>query len=62
MKTRNKRELHQITTNHSPDNEFELFESFTAVPYSFLLIDTILPLDNPLSFRQNLIKTIYNIS
>ena len=48
MKTPDKRELHQIATNHSSDTEFDVFESFTAVPYSFLI--ALIPLFHQIIF------------
>ena len=58
MKIPNKRELQQIASNHSPDIEFKDFPKFykeyTKKPYSFLVNDTNLSLDNPLQFWENL--------
>ena len=60
MKTPNKRELQQIALNHSSDINFKdftkIYKKCTAKPYSFLVIDTILSLDNPLRFRKNILK------
>ena len=60
VKIRNKRELQQIALNNSSDTDFKDFMKIcpkcTAGPYSFLLNDTTLPSDNPLSFRKNLLK------
>ena len=62
MKILNKRELQQIAFNHSSDIDFQDFMNFykksTAKPYSFLVIDTTLPLDNSLRFRKNLLERI----
>ena len=59
MKIPNKRELPQIALNHSSDIDFKdfmkMFKKWTAEPYSFLVIDTTLPSDNPLRFRKNLL-------
>ena len=56
----NQRELQQIAFNHSPDIDFQHYESLykmcTAKAYSFLVIDTTLASDNPLHFRKNLVK------
>ena len=56
MKIPNKRELQQISINHSSDIEFKYFIKFCrkciAEPYSFLDNDTTLPSDNPLRFRK----------
>ena len=61
MKIPNKRELRQIALNHSSDIDFKDFikihKKCTDKPYSFLVNDTTLSLDNPLRFRKNL----YNI-
>ena len=60
MKTRNKRELQQIALNHSADTGFKdfikIYKKCTTDPYSFLVNDTTLPSDNPLTFRKNLLE------
>ena len=60
MKIPNKRELQQIALNHSSDIDFkdfiEIYNKYTAEPYSFLVNDTTLPSDDPLRFRKNLLK------
>ena len=52
MKIPNKRELQQITSNHSSDIDFKdfmkLYKHYTKEPYSFLENDTNLSSDNPL--------------
>ena len=57
----NKRELQQMTINHSSDISTKHFINIhrkcTFEPYSFLVNDTTLALDNPLRFRKN----IFNI-
>ena len=62
MKISYKRELQQIAFNHSSDIDFQgfmnLYKKSTAGLYYFLVIDTILPLDNSSRFRKNLIETI----
>ena len=62
MKIPNKRELQQITFNHSSDFDFQdfmnLYKKCTAKPYSFLVINTTLPSGNSLHFRKNLLQTI----
>ena len=64
MKIPNKRELQQIALNHSSDIDFKnfikCFKKYTAEPYSFLVNDTALPSDDPLRFRKNLLKIVYN--
>ena len=61
MKNTNK-QLEQIAHNHSSDIDFKafmnLYKKYTAKPYSFLVIDATLALDNPLRFRKNLLKRI----
>ena len=55
MKIPNKRELQQISLNHSSDIDFKdfmnIYKKSTKEPYSFLVNDTTLPSDNPLRFR-----------
>ena len=59
LKVANKRELQQIVPNHSCDNEFKdlmkLYRDYTKKPFSFLVNDTTLTLDNLLTFRKNLL-------
>ena len=59
MKIPNKRELQQIALNHSSDNDFKdfmnIYKKCTKEPFSFLVNDTILPSDDPLRFRKNLL-------
>ena len=61
MKIPNKRELQQITINHSSDintkDFIEIYRKCTDKPYSFLVVDTTLPSNNPLRFRKNLNTT-----
>ena len=56
----NKRELHQIALNLSSDIDFKYFlkiyKKCTGEPYSFLVNDTTLPSDEPLRFRNNILK------
>ena len=58
MKVSNKRELQQIAINHSSDintkDFIEIYRKCTDKPYSFLVIDTTLPSNNPLRFRKSL--------
>ena len=60
MKIPNKRELQQIAINYSSDVDskdfMKFYRKYTAEPYSFLVNDTILTLDNPLRFRTNLLE------
>ena len=54
----NKREFQQTAINHSSDintKDFaNIYRKYTAEPYSLLVIDTMLPSNNPLRFRKNL--------
>ena len=58
MKIPNKRELQQIAIHHSSDintkDFINIYEKCTDKLYSFLVIDTTLPANNPLRFRKNL--------
>ena len=60
MKIPNKREFQQIALNHSSHIDFKdfikIYRKCTAEPYSFLVNDTTLPLDDPLRFRKNLLE------
>ena len=60
MKITNKRELQQISLNHSSDIDFNdfvnLYKKCTEKTYSFLVIDATLVSDNPLLFRKNLLE------
>ena len=55
-----KRELQQITINHSSDintKDFaNIYRKYTDEPYSFLVTDTLLSSNNPLRFRKNLFR------
>ena len=57
MKIPKKRE---IALNHSSDINFKdfikIYKKYTKEPYSFLVNDTTLPLDDPLRFRKNLLR------
>ena len=59
MKIPNKRELQQTALNHSSEIDFKYFmkiyKKCIAEQYSFLVNDTTLSSDNPLSFRKNLL-------
>ena len=60
MKIINKGELEQTALNHSSDiglkDLMKIYEKCTVEPCSFLVNDTILPTDNSLKFRGNLLK------
>ena len=57
MKINSKRELPNIAFDHSTDignKDFvKIYRNCTNEPYSFLTIDTTLPVDNPMRFRKN---------
>ena len=50
MRIHNKRELQNITINHSADIDYE--HILKIYSYSFLTIDTTLPADNLMRFRK----------
>ena len=60
MKTPNKREVQQIALDHSSDVDFKdfikIYKKYTAEPYSFLVNDSTLPSDNPLTFIKNILE------
>ena len=64
MKIHKKREVQNITTNHSADIDYKDFmnsyKKCISEPYSFLTIDTTLPASNPLRFRKNLLLPYKN--
>ena len=59
MEIPNKRELQEIASIHLSDIEFDnfvkLYIDYTEEPFSFLVDDAALPLDNPLRYRKNLL-------
>ena len=54
----NKRELQQIAIIHSSDINTKdvgnIYRKYTAQPYSFLVIDAMLPSNDLLRFRKNI--------
>ena len=60
IKLPDKKELQRIAFDYSSDTDFQDFMNFckiyTAKPYSVLVTDALLRLDNPLRFRKNLSK------
>ena len=62
MNILNKQGLQQIRINHSSDFDNEdfinLYKKCSAKPYTFLVIDTTLSLDNPLRFKKNPLESI----
>ena len=57
MKIRSRRELKNIAFNHSADIDYKdfmkIYRRCIKELYSFLTIDTTLPADNPMIFRDN---------
>ena len=57
MEIHSRRELENIPFNHSADIDYEdfmkIYINFTKEPYSFFTIDTTLPADNPMRYRNN---------
>ena len=64
IKIPNKRELQQITRNHSSDFNFKdftkIYKKCTVEPYSFFVNDVTLASDNLLRLKKNLLKLICN--
>ena len=64
MKINNKRELQNITINHSADIDYQdyitIYREYTKKPYNFLAIDITLPASDPLRFRKNLFDSYKN--
>ena len=62
MKIHNKRRLQQIAINHSADIDYKgflkIYRNCTNEHYSFLIIDTTLPADNPIRFRKNFLNSL----
>ena len=62
LKIPNKQVLQQIAFNHSSDIDFKgfmnLYKTFAAKPYSFLVIDATFVSDNPSRFKKNLWERI----
>ena len=58
----NKRDLQQISFNHSSDIDFKdfknLYKNCAGKTYSFLVFDTTLASDNHLRFRKNVLERI----
>ena len=57
MKIHDGRELQNLAKNHSVDIDYKdflkIYRNYTNEPYSFFIIDTVLPADNPMRFRKN---------
>ena len=58
MKINNKKELQNISINHSADIDYKdfikIYRECTEKLYSFLTINATLPASDPLRFRKNL--------
>ena len=66
LKINNKRELQNIALNYSADIDYKdfvkIYRECTKKPYSFLLIDTMLPASDSLRLRKNLFQSYKNDS
>ena len=64
MEISNKYELQQIVLNHSSDIDFgdfiKIYKKCTGETYYFSVNDDTLASDNPLRFRKDLSKEVYN--
>ena len=62
MKISNKRELQNITINHSTDIDYQdfkkIYRACTKESFNFLTMDTTLPASDPLRFRKNLFDSL----
>ena len=62
MKINNKRELQNITINHSADIDYKdfmkIYREYTKELYSFMIIDTTLPASDLLRFRKDLLPSL----
>ena len=62
IKIPKKQEPQKIACNNSSDIDFKdfmnLYKTYTAKPYSFLVINATLASDNPLGFRTNRLERI----
>ena len=62
MKIINRKELQNVSINHSADNGYNdfmrIYRECTNKPFNFLTIDTTLPASDPLRFRKNLFDSL----
>ena len=62
MKIPKKQEIEQVAIDHSSDINSKdfmgLYRKCTTRKWSFLVIDTTLPSDNPLRFQKNLLEEV----
>ena len=66
MKINNKRELQNVSHNHSAGIDYkgfvEIYRERPKEPFNFLTIDTTLPASETLRFRKNLFDSYKNDS
>ena len=64
MEINNKRELQNITINHSTNIDYQdsknIYREYTKEPYNFLTIDSELPAGDLSRFRKNLFDSYKN--
>ena len=64
MKINNRKELQNISINHSADIDYKdfmkIYRKCTREPFNFLIKDTTLPASNALRFRKNLFDSYKN--
>ena len=62
MRINKKRELQNISINHSADIDYQdfmkMYRECTREPYNILTTDTTLPASDPLRFRKNLFESL----
>ena len=59
-KVSNKRELQDIAEDIDYNHFMKIYREYTKEPYSFLTIDTILPVSDTLRFRKDLLPSYKN--
>ena len=59
MKINTRKELKNISINHSADTDYgnfmKIYRACTKEPFNFLTIDTTLPANDPLRFRKKFV-------
>ena len=64
-KINNRKELQNISTNHSTDIDYKdfmkVYRECTKEPFNFLTIDTTLPASDSLRFRKNLLDSYVRV-
>ena len=62
MKIHRKRDLKNIATNHYADIIYQdfinIYRKYTSEPYSFLTVNTIVPTNNSIRLRKNLLESL----